>query len=199
MNVAAKLNAKQAMFVKEYLVDLNATQAAIRAGYSPKTAASQASDLLRNPKVSAAVQQGVAERQQRVEVKADTVLRELLRIATVDLGAAYDDQGNLLPVKEMPEDVRRAISGIKVFEEFDGFGQDRVKVGEVREVKFWDKPRSLELLGKHLRLFVEQVEHAGKNGGPIKTESAPFDVRNLTDEQLRQYRAIVAAGAAPAR
>ncbi len=194
-----KLPPNQARFVAEYLLDLNGTQAAIRAGYSPKTARQQGARLLTKAAVASAIQDGVAKRQVRLELSADRVLQELMRIAMVDLGGAYDDKGHLLPVKEMPEDVRRAIAGIKVFEEFDGYGEDRVKVGEVREVKFWPKVDALRDLGKHLKLFVERMEHTGKDGGPIKTEGGPFDLGSLTDEQLRQYRSIVAAGAAPAR
>jgi phage terminase small subunit len=156
------LSPRQQFFIAEYLKDLNATQAAIRAGYSPRTAESQASRLLRHVKVASAVAEAQRRRLERVEVKSDDILRELLRIATVDLAEAYDEAGNLKPIQEIPKDVRRAIAGIKVFEEFDGFGKDRVKVGEVREVKFWDKPRSLELLGKHLKLFTDVVEHQGK-------------------------------------
>lgn len=157
-----KLSARQQLFVAEYLKDLNACQAAIRAGYSARTAETAGPRLLRNVQVQSAVAEAQRRRLDRVEVKADEVLRELLRIATADLSEAYDEAGNLKPIHEIPKDVRRAIAGIKVFEEFDGFGKDRVKVGEVREVKFWDKPRSLELLGKHLKLFTDVVEHQGK-------------------------------------
>ncbi len=197
--MADGLTPKQRAFVAEYLVDLNATQAAVRAGYSPQTAESPASRLLRNVRVAQAVQGGMAKRQARVELTADRVLQELMRVAFSDLSKAYDASGNLLPVHEMPEDCRRAIAGIKVFEEFEGYGEARVKVGEVREVKFWSKTDALRDLGKHLKLFVERLEHTGKDGGPIKTEGGPFPLENLTDEQLRQYRAIVAAGAARAR
>jgi phage terminase small subunit len=156
------LNPKQARFVAEYLKDCNAAQAYIRAGYSPKTAETCGPRLLRTAQVAAEVAAAQQRRIDRVEVKADDVLRELLRIATVDLGEAYDEHGNLRPIQDIPKDVRRAIAGIKVFDEFDGAGRDRVKIGEVREVKFWDKPRALELLGKHLKLFTDVVEHQGK-------------------------------------
>ena len=197
--MAAKLTPKQQRFADEYLTDLNGKQAAIRAGYAPRSAEVAASKLLRVPKVAAAVQAGMAKRQARMELSADRVLLELLRVAMSDLSQAYDKNGNLLPVQDMPEDVRRSIAGIKVFEEFEGYGEARVKVGEVREVKFWSKTDALRDLGKHLKLFVERMEHTGKDGGPIKTEGGPFPLENLTDEQLRQYRAIVAAGAAPTR
>lgn len=194
---AKGLTPKQRRFVAEYLVDLNATQAAIRAGYSTKTAKVQGARLLTKADLQRAVSEGMAKRQERLEVKADDVLRELLRVAMADLGKAYDGNGHLLPIHDIPEDTRRAMAGVKVFDEFEGYGKERTKIGEVREVRFWDKNKALELLGKHLKLFVERLEHTGKDGGPIKTEAEPFDITRLNDEQLRQYRAIVAAAAAP--
>jgi phage terminase small subunit len=163
----AKLNPKQQRFVAEYLVDLNATQAAIRAGYSKRTARQQASDLLSKPDIAQALREAIDAQQTRLEVKADDVLRELIRIGLADLGQAYNEKGNLRPIHDIPEDTRRALAGVKVFEEFEGTGADRVKVGEVREVKFWDKPRALELLGKHLGIFTEKIQHSGPDGKPI--------------------------------
>ena len=160
------LGPKQARFVEEYLKDLNATQAAERAGYSAKTAASQGGRLLHNVEVSKAIEDGCAARAKRTGITADVILGELLRLARVDIREAYDATGHLLPIKQIPEDVARAISGIKVLDEFEGSGDERVKIGEVREVKFHDKTRSLELLGKHLKLFTDKVEY----GGIIKIE-----------------------------
>ncbi|MBK7892897.1 MAG: terminase small subunit [Bdellovibrionales bacterium] len=159
--MAKDLTPKQKRFVEEYLVDLNATQAAIRAKYSENTAGSQAFDLLKKPEIQAAIQAEMDKRSKRTNITADNVLKELMRIATADLSGAYDEQGRLKPIHEIPEDTRRAMSGIKVFEEFDGFGQDRVKIGEVREVKFWDKPKSLEILARHLKLLTDKVEVSG--------------------------------------
>lgn len=158
---AGELTPQQARFVAEYLVDLNATQAAIRAGYSENTAESQGSRLLSVAKVRAAVDAAMQRRSQRVEVKADDVLRELMRLAFVDLGKAYREDGTLLPIHEIPEDVRRAMAGLEVDEIWEGFGEDRRQVGVTRKVKFIDKARALELLGKNLKLFTDKVEHSG--------------------------------------
>lgn len=165
------LNQKQERFAQEYVVDHNATQAAIRAGYSADTAVVQASRLLRNVHVLAIVEKLQAAQRERTGVTADTILFELLRIARSDLGQAFDENGNLLPIKEIPEDVRRAISGVETFEEFDGHGADRVKIGETRKLKFWDKTRALELLGKHLGLYVERVDHTS-GGAPVRVSFA---------------------------
>lgn len=167
------LTDNQERFCQEYLKDLNATQAAIRAGYSEKlySAEVQGCRLLSNIKVKARINELMDARQKRTEITSDVVLQEILLLAKTDLSRAYDDNGKLLPIKEIPEDIRRAIAGVKVFEEFEGFGKDRVKIGEVRELKLWDKPRALELLGKHLKLFTEKIEHSGS----IKFDSISDD------------------------
>lgn len=170
----------QARFVEEYLLDLNATQAAIRAGYSAKTALQQGPRLLGNAGVKAAIQKALAARAKRVEVKADDVLRELLRIATTDISEAYDDEGNLKKLKDIPVDLRRAISGVEVDEIWDGYGEDRTQTGETKKLKLWDKTRALEMLGKHLKLLTDKVEHR-------------HSFEDLTDEQLEaRYQALTA-------
>lgn len=156
------LTPKQEAFCLEYIKDLNATQAAIRAGYSEKTATAIAAENLTKPNVAARVEELMKERSKRTEITADLILGELLKLATVDLGKAFDASGTILPINEMPEEVRKAISGIEVNELF-GRGDDSDQViGFTKKVRFWDKPKSLELLGKHLKLFKEQIEHSGK-------------------------------------
>lgn len=151
----------QDAFCREYLVDLHGQNAAIRAGYSEKSAKTQASTMLADPDIQARIADLNQERLARVQVESDTVLRELLRIATSDIGEAFDDSGRLKPLKEIPTDVRRAIQSIEVDELFDGFGQERTHVGYTKKLKFWDKNKALEMLGKHLKLFTEKLEVSG--------------------------------------
>lgn len=153
-----KLGPKQNRFVAEYLKDLNATAAAIRAGYAETSAESQGSRLLRNAKVKKAVAEAMERRSERVEVKADDVLRELIRIFSVDIGKAYDKEGRLLPLHEMPEDIRRAIAGIETDELYAGGGESRVEIGQTRKVKFLDKTKAIELAMRHLGLFKDKVQ-----------------------------------------
>jgi phage terminase small subunit len=143
---------KHAAFVREYLVDLNATQAAIRAGFPAKAAASQASRLLRTAKVKAEIDKELSSRAQRVQVTADEVLRELKLIAQSDPGKLLNEKGYFLPINEMPEEIRRAIASV----ELTGDGGQKIK--------FWDKNTSLANLGKHLKLFTDKVELTGKDG-----------------------------------
>lgn len=151
---AQGLTPKQERFVQEYLVDSNATRAAQAAGYSERTAESQGSRMLRNVKVLAFLDAARDAQAERVEVKADDVLRELKRIGESDIGDLFDAHGALRPLKDMPVGVRRAISSIEV----EQLKVEGAVVGTVAKVKFWDKPKALELLGKHRRLFVDKVE-----------------------------------------
>src|SRR6267142_6304759 len=89
----------------------------------------------------------------RVAVRADDVLGELLRIARADLTQAFTPEGQLKPIHEIPEDVRRAIAGVEVEQLFEGRGQKREKVGDLVKVKFWNKVSGLDLLGRHLNLW----------------------------------------------
>ena len=137
------LTAREAAFAREYLVDQNGTRAAGRAGYkgSDKVLVSTATTLLAKPLVAAAVRREMDARAARVLVKADDVLRTLKQIMLVDLAQAFDSQGVLIPIREMSEDLRRAISSYEV-----------TKDGQVK-VKFWDKVKCSELLGRHLKLL----------------------------------------------
>jgi len=164
----SELTPKQQRFVAEYLIDLNATQAAIRAGYSAKTADVQGPRLLGNVGVAAAIEAGQAKAKEQHAITAERVIQELSRIALVDLGRIYNDDGNLLPIKDMPEDARRAIAGVEVDQLFEGRGEDREMVGVTKKVKLFDKPRALEMLGRHFGLFKDRVEHTGKDGGAIE-------------------------------
>jgi phage terminase small subunit len=157
------LNPQQASFAREYLVDLNATKAAIRAGYSPKTADRQGSRLLRNAVIAKAVQEGKLSRQERIEVNSDDVLRELVRISKADLRKVFNEDGNIKNPKDWPDEVAAFISSIEVEE----IGERGVVIGHVKKIKLWPKVPALELLGKHLALWVERHELTGKDGAPL--------------------------------
>lgn len=186
------LTAKQQRFCDEYLIDLNATQAAIRAGYSEKYANTNASKLLQITTVAEYIEKRKMDRIERTEITQDMVLKELANIAfsnAADYAAVVekdatiqcengavipllDDDGN--PVKyrtvepvltqDLTEDQKRALSVIKKGR--DGF-----------EVKPYDKIRALELLGKHLGMFTEKVEVKGEVNNPMA---------GLTTEELKK-------------
>jgi phage terminase small subunit len=151
------MNKRQTLFVKEYLVDLNATQAAIRAGYSKKTARVIGQENLQKPAIAKAVQKEMDARSHRVNVTSDDVLRELLRLSLVDVTQAFDKDGRLLPIKEIPEDVRRAIAGIDLrTQEASEDDEEDSPASEAVRIKFYDKTKSLDLLGRHLKLWTDK-------------------------------------------
>lgn len=152
------LNAKQLRFVEEYLVDFNGTAAAIRAGYSQRTARAIAAENLTKPDIALAVKAKVATLSQEAGITANRVLQEVVRMAWLDVGQAYNTDGALKPLHDMPEDVRRAIMSVESEEQYEGEGDARKLVGYVRKVKFHDKLRGNELLGKYLKLFTEKIE-----------------------------------------
>jgi len=187
----AKLTAKQQRFCDEYLIDLNATQAAIRAGYSRKTAEQLAYQLLQKTSVQNHIAELQKKREKRTEITQDSVLRELALIAfakasdyakVVEKDAMIEVDGNMVPVldedgnpvkyrtvepiltDDLTEDQKKAIAVIKKGR--DGF-----------EIKPYSKIQALELLGKHLGMFTEKVE--------VKN-TTPNAFEGLTTEELKK-------------
>ncbi|MGQ6015095.1 terminase small subunit [Serratia sp. IR-2025] len=152
------LTDKQEMFCREYLVDLNATQAAIRAGYSGKTAQEQSSRLLSNVMVQDRISVLKLERNEQVGVDAAYVLRRLTEIDQMDVLDVLLANGELKPVKDWPKVWRTTLSGMDVTE----MAGD--SAGLLKKIKWPDKVKNLELLGKHIdvQAFKEKVEHSGE-------------------------------------
>lgn len=166
------LNERQQRFCDEYLIDLNATQAAIRSGYSKNTAYSMGQRLLKNVEIQNYIAERKADRVERTEITQDMVLRELANIAfsnatdyanIIEKDAMIEVEGNMIPMldadgnqvkyrtvepvltENLTEEQKRALAVIKKGR--DGF-----------EIKPYDKVRALELLGKHLGMWTERVE-----------------------------------------
>ena len=166
-----KLNEKQKRFCREYLIDYNGTQAAIRAGYSAESARNQSSRMMTNDDIRDFIFELQDRRSRRLDVSADRVILELSRVAFSDPADFYDENGNLLSIPNIPEDARKSLSGLEVTEEYEGFGRERVPAGFTKKIKRWDKVKALELLGKHLKMFTEKHEHTGKDDGPIQIQA----------------------------
>jgi phage terminase small subunit len=145
---------KQRFFVKEYLVDLNATRAAVAAGYSEKTAKQQGSRLLTNVDVASEIEQKSAKRAEKLAITAEYVLGTI------------------------KQTVERCSQGIEVLD------REGNPTGEWKEDSF-AVLKGCELLGKHLKLFTEKVEHSGN------VEHTHFDTSNLSDEQLRETADLI--------
>ncbi len=161
-NQPRDLTAKEAAFVREYLIDLNQTQAAIRAGYAAKSANVQAVEIMARPLVRAAIAEAMAARSERTQVNADWLLNRLAVEAEADLADIYTEDGAVKPVHQWPKIWRQGlVAGIKHQELRDGEGN---ATGEfIVEVKVSDRVKRLELIGKHVgvQAFLEKVEVAG--------------------------------------
>ncbi len=158
----AGLNAKQARFVQEYLIDLNATQAAIRAGYSAKTATVQASRLLTNVNVQSELSKKQSKIADRFEITQERIVDELAKIGfanMLDYMRAGPDGDPHLDFSQLTRDQAAALSEVTVEDFTDGRGED---AREVRRIKFklHDKKGALVDLGKHLGMFKEENKSA---------------------------------------
>ena len=149
-----KLTPKQQAFVAEYLVDLNATQAAIRAGYSAKTAEQQASRLLSNVKVAEAIAERMKERASRTEITQDRVLKEYARLAFFDPRKLFDSAGRPKAIHELDDDTAAVVAGLDVV----NVGNAELGEGEVLKFKLADKKGALDSVARHLGMFNDKLD-----------------------------------------
>lgn len=154
---------KQNRFAEEYIIDLNATQAAIRAGYSPNTANEQGARLLTKVSVQTEIQSAIEARSRRTEITADKVLAELAKIAFANMqdymtvnsdGSAYMDLSSL--TREQAAAIQEL--NCETYTEQDGDTERPVKKARI---KLTDKRGALVDVGKHLGMFTEKLQHEG--------------------------------------
>jgi phage terminase small subunit len=164
-----ELNNKQQAFVEEYLIDFNATQAAIRAGYSAKTAEKIGYQLLENTRVSTVLAEKIAERSRRTGITADRVLQEYARIAFAKMTdvAEWGPEG-VKPKKssDLSEDDAACVAAVTSVETTKTIGDIEIKT-VTTTVKLHDKKSALDSLSKHLGITPDKLEVSGPGGKPI--------------------------------
>lgn len=159
-----QLTTKQRVFILEYLKDFNGQQAAVRSGYSRKAAAAIASRMIQDVNVSKYITDVMSVRLAALDQDSNALMRELARLAHVDLGKAFLPDGSFLPLAEMHEDVRRCIAGIETEETYEtryengsGLAPDELEPvlvrTVIRKIKFWDKNKAADTLAKCMKLF----------------------------------------------
>ncbi len=172
----SSLSPKQAQFVREYLIDLNATQAAIRSGYSAQTAEVQGSRLLRNVKVAEAVETAMSARSARTEITADRVLTELAKIGFSDIRKAVSWKANVTGMIEDEDGTERlAVTNQVQLIDSDAIDDDTAAaVAEISQtaqgglkIKLHDKKGALVDIGRHLGMFKDKIEHTGADGAAL--------------------------------
>lgn len=148
------LTPKQQRFCDEYLIDLNATQAAIRAGYSVKTANEQGSRLLVNVSIQKYLSYKHQQRLTRTEITQDSVLQEFAKIAFADIRMFYDKDNKLKPLHTLDDNSAAALAGVDVDEIFAG----QEHIGTLKKIRLHSKISALESLGKHVGLYKKDNE-----------------------------------------
>lgn len=161
------LTDKQALFVEEYLVDLNATQAAIRAGYSSDTAGAIGHENLNKPEIAGAISEAFARRMKRTEIDQDRVLKELAAVAFGDIREMFTPGGHLLSPVDLSDEAAALLAGFDVVTVKRGEGE----VDHIAKIKRNDKMKALEMLGRHLGMFNDKL-------------ILKDDTKDLSDEEL---------------
>jgi phage terminase large subunit len=196
------LNEKQARFAAEYLIDLNATQAAVRAGYSAQTAYSQGQRLLKHVEVAAAIAKAQEGRAERTQITADQVLTELAKLGFSDIRKAINWQANVVGMVEGEDGEQRlAVTNQVCIVDSDKIDDGTAAaIAEISQtdkgglkVKFYDKRAALVDIGRHLGMFKDKVEHSGRrthgvlmgadgfggNARPVQRIVIPYLPRNV--------------------
>jgi phage terminase small subunit len=149
---------RRTRFIKEYLLDQNATRAAIAAGYSEKSASVTGSRLLGDAKVRHEIEQKNAETNKSLDLSAERIKQEIARLCYYDPADYWNPNGTAKSMHEIPEDARRAIGGFEAAELFSGSGEDRAQIGYIKKFKLMDKARALELAARCQKMLVDRVE-----------------------------------------
>lgn len=142
----------QENFCREYILDLNATQAAIRAGYAARSATVTASRLLTKANIQERIQQLRAKTVRKLEITHERIAQEYARLAFSDIRNLYNENGALKPITELDDDTAAALGSVEVEELFEGRGGERIQIGHVNKVKMWDKRAALDSLAKFMGL-----------------------------------------------
>lgn len=180
------LTARRELFAQEYLKDLDGTNAAIRAGYSPKTAAQEAFKLLRVPVVADLIEKAQAKLRAKNDVTVERIVEELRRVALSDLRKAFDEHGNLRSLADLSEEVAAMLASVKVVTR-PVVGGEKGDVEYVHEIKLWDKVKALETLARHLGMLLDRTKVEGTLAlVPLTREAAA----RLSNEELEQIVAI---------
>lgn len=158
-----KLTDKQKLFCHEYMVDLNATQAAIRAGYSPNTASVIGSENLSKPNIQEYIANLKNKKLEKVDISAERVLQELGKLAFYNVKQLYDDDGRPLSITDLDDNTAAAICGIDICTQ----GNQEIGYAEVTKIKLSDKKGALEQLGRYHKLFTDKIDVGGQQDNPL--------------------------------
>jgi phage terminase small subunit len=167
-----KLTAKQELFCREYIIDLNAAQASLRAGYSEKTAGVIGAENLSKPILQARIAELMASRAESIDIDAKYVLNRLVQIDQMDVADILNDDFSMKPLREWPKSWRTTLSGLDV----QSIASGDAEVSIIKKIKWPDKVKNLELLGRHVNIKAFEKEQESTGMGDLA--SALHDLIN---------------------
>ena len=155
-----KWTPKREEYCRQFIVDFNQTQAAIRAEYAPSGAGKEAHKLMQESEIQLRIAELMEARNERTETTADWVLQRLRAMADADIADVFDESNGLKPVKEWPLIWRQMATGLEVVELFEGRGDEREQIGLLKKMKTMRSEKLYDMLGKHVdvQAFKERVE-----------------------------------------
>jgi phage terminase small subunit len=171
-----RLTVKQEKFCQKYVETGNASEA-YRQSYdcensNESTICNEAYLLLQNPDITLRVEELTDLALKRHSITVDKIVVEYAKIAFLDINQIFYPDGTMRPVNEIEPDARAAIAGIEIEEIYDGRGEGRSVIGQLKKVKISDKKGALDSLGKYLGMFIDKSELSGPKGGPIELSDA---------------------------
>lgn len=159
-------------FVASYILDDNATKAAIDAGYSEHTAYSQGSRLLKNVEIKAAIRREQKKLLTNAVITKEMVIKGLKNIAFADTRKLYKNGSIIRDVTELPKEMALALNGVELEDVFEGEGKERKRIGSKIRYKLPDKNQAFELLGRTVKAFTDKIEITDTTGLAEKVKSA---------------------------
>lgn len=174
-NEAKKLTPKQKRFCEEYVIDLNATQAAVRAGYSKKTANEQGARLLVNVSIQNYISELQKDIQERNKITVDECVSILANIARLDIADLFNEEGGLKPIHQIPKEARTAIASLESEQLFDYMDGEKIPAGVLKKVRTANKEGVIDKLMKHLGGYEEHNRQKQIN----------FNLSNVSDSTIK--------------
>jgi phage terminase small subunit len=157
-----KLNDRQEKFCIEYLVDFHATKAAVRAGYSEKTAYSIGSENLKKPEIQERLTELQKQDAESKKITREMVIEEYAKVAFSDIREYYDENNRLHSIKDLSDRASAALAGVEVDELWVSTEAGKEQIGETKKIKRWDKIKALDGLSKVLGYNApEEIKHSG--------------------------------------
>jgi phage terminase small subunit len=172
-----ELNERQRRFVAEYLVDYNATKAAIRAKYSADSAGSIGHENLKKPEIAVAIKQAEQEMYLRLGISQERVLREYSRLAFSDTRVYFNEDGSLKQLHELDDHAAAALAGVEVDEIFESTPTGKQKIGETKKIKLWDKLKALDRLSEYTGAPPQKLDITS-GGKELKSQTEPTVIKS---------------------